>query len=62
MRRGVSAARWLGWMALVLGIALFVPFADFFAMMATGIWIVVVSIALARGEVETQYAAAPGTA
>ena len=28
-----TARRWLGWWALVLGIALFVPFADFFAML-----------------------------
>jgi hypothetical protein len=28
--------RWLGWAALVLGIALFIPFADFFALLASG--------------------------
>ena len=40
---------WLGWVALVAGIALFIPFADFFALILTLIWIIVVSIMLARG-------------
>jgi hypothetical protein len=35
--------RWLGWIALALGIALFVPVADFVALLATLVWIVVVS-------------------
>ena len=56
-----SASRWLGWTALVLACALFIPFADFFAMMATGIWIVVVSVALARAKTEPAYAVAVGT-
>jgi hypothetical protein len=43
-----GALRWLGWSALVLGIVLFVPFADFFALMLTLVWIVVTAIALAR--------------
>ncbi len=43
------AHRWLGWVALVLGIALFIPFADFFALILTLIWIIIVSIMLARG-------------
>jgi hypothetical protein len=54
-----SATRWLGWTALVLACALFIPFADFFAMMATAIWIVVVSVALARARTEATYVAAP---
>ena len=41
--------RLLGWIALVLGIALFIPFADFFALLLSGIWIIVVSIMLFRG-------------
>jgi hypothetical protein len=41
--------RRLGWCALILGIALFIPFADFFALLLTGIWIIVTSIMLARG-------------
>ena len=36
--------RWLGWIALALGIALFIPVADFFALLATLVWIVVVSV------------------
>ena len=40
---------WLGWVALVLGIALFVPFADFFALILTLVWIIVASIMLFRG-------------
>ncbi len=41
--------RWLGWIALVLGIAAFVPFADFLALLGALLWIVVTSIVLARG-------------
>jgi hypothetical protein len=40
--------RWLGWAALVLGVALFIPFADFFALLLTLIWILVVSVMLGR--------------
>jgi hypothetical protein len=36
--------RVLGWSALVLGIALFIPFADFFALLLSGVWIVVVGV------------------
>jgi hypothetical protein len=39
---------WLGWAALVLGIALFIPFADFFALVLTLLWIIVVSVMLFR--------------
>lgn len=31
----VARPRWLGWLALVLGVLLFIPFADFFALVAT---------------------------
>lgn len=41
--------RRLGWIALVLGIALFIPFADFFALLLTAIWIIVISVMMARG-------------
>ena len=44
-----GAHRWLGWAALVLGIALFFPIADFFAALLAAIWIVVASVVLARG-------------
>ena len=42
--------RWLGWVALVLGIALFIPYADFVALLASGVWIVVASVLLFREE------------
>jgi hypothetical protein len=38
--------RWLGWIALVLGIALFIPYADFVALLASGLWIIGTSILL----------------
>jgi hypothetical protein len=41
--------RFMGWSALVLGIALFIPFADFFALLLTLIWIIVESVILFRG-------------
>jgi hypothetical protein len=41
---------WLGWTALVLGIALFIPFADFVALLLTLIWIIVVSVILFRAQ------------
>lgn len=40
--------RWLGWIALALGIALFIPVADFVALLATLVWIVVVSVLQVR--------------
>ena len=45
----VSGHRWLGRTALVLGVALFIPFADFFALLLTAVWIVVTSVTMARG-------------
>jgi hypothetical protein len=40
---------WLGWTALVVGIAAFIPIADFFALLATLLWIAVTGVLLARG-------------
>jgi hypothetical protein len=54
--------RWLGWVALVLGLALFIPFADFFAFLASGLWIVGASIVLFNRTGERGYAAAPSIA
>lgn len=51
--------RILGWCAVVLGVALFIPFVDFFALLATAIWIVAESIALFREAAGAPYAAAP---
>jgi hypothetical protein len=43
--------RWLGWIALILGIALFIPYAEvsFFALVVTLLWIIVASVMLYRG-------------
>jgi len=38
----------LGWIALVAGIALFIPFADFVALIVTGLWLIWTSIVLFR--------------
>ena len=62
MLLSARAFRWLGWSALVLGVAAFIPFADFFALLGTMLWIVVTSIVLARENGAPRYAAAPGTA
>jgi hypothetical protein len=43
-----TGSKWLGWPALVLGILLFIPFADFFALLASGVWIIATSIVLYR--------------
>jgi hypothetical protein len=40
--------RWPGWLALFLGIVLFIPFADFFGLIATLLWIIVMSIIVFR--------------
>lgn len=39
---------WIGWTALVLGIALFIPIADFFALLLTGPWMIATGIAVSR--------------
>jgi hypothetical protein len=51
--------RRLGWAALALGIALFIPFVDFVALLLSGVWIVVTSVMLCRERAEAQYAVAP---
>jgi hypothetical protein len=38
----------LGWVALVLGIGLFIPFVDFFALLLSLLWIIVASVLLYR--------------
>ncbi len=42
-----AGSRWLARTAVVLGILLFIPFADFFALLASGLWILVASVYLA---------------
>lgn len=51
-----GAERWLGRIALVLGLLLFVPFADFFALLGTLVWIAVVGILRARARSEAPVA------
>ena len=46
--RATRAHPVLAWIALIAGIALFIPFADFFALMVSGLWIIWTSIALFR--------------
>jgi hypothetical protein len=46
--RGAALPRWLGWAGLVIGIAAVTP-AGFFAVLASGIWIVIASVVLLRG-------------
>ena len=52
----------LAWIALVLGVAAFIPFADFFALLATLLWIVVTAVVLARSKPERGYVVAAGAA
>jgi hypothetical protein len=40
--------RWIGWAALVLGVALFIPAADFVALLLSFLWVIVVAIMLYR--------------
>ncbi len=42
--------RVLGWIALVTGIALFVPFADFAGLIVSGLWIITTSVQLYRSQ------------
>lgn len=56
------APRWLGHVACALGIALFIPFADFFAFLASGLWVVAVSLILLGVERAPGYTPAANTA
>jgi hypothetical protein len=38
----------LGWIALLDGILLFIPYADFFGLIVSGLWILVTSVLLFR--------------
>jgi hypothetical protein len=49
---------WLGWIALALGVLLFIPFADFFALILTLLWILVVSVMQFRNTSEGHTATA----
>ncbi len=57
------ASGWLGWSALVLGVLLFVPIADFFALLASALWILATSLVLFRRQTAgAAYAPTPGVA
>jgi hypothetical protein len=45
---GSGGRRWLGRVAIVLGIALFIPVADFFALLGMLLWILIVSVVQSR--------------
>jgi uncharacterized membrane protein YkvI len=47
---------WLGWIALVLGVALFIPWVDFFALVVALVWIIVASVMLYRGSSSADHA------
>ncbi|MDQ3993692.1 MAG: hypothetical protein M3265_02720 [Actinomycetota bacterium] len=47
--------RWLGWAALVFGVALFIPFADFIALLLSLLWIIVLSVLLFRAPGEGEH-------
>jgi hypothetical protein len=58
----IGGYRRMGWIALVLGIALFIPYADFFALVVSGVWIIATSIMLSRTGRERRFASAPQAA
>ena len=45
---GRWGSRWIGWTALILGVALIIPFVDFFALVLSFLWVIIVSILLYR--------------
>lgn len=51
--KGAVLPRWLGWLALLLGVALFIPFADFIALIITLIWILAMAVMLYRSPDQT---------
>ena len=58
---GSGGRQWLGWIALVLGIALFIPVADFVALLAMLLWILVASVVQGRA-LRTTSTASPAPA
>jgi hypothetical protein len=52
---------WLGWSALAIGIALFIPFADFFALLLTAPWLIAAGVALSRRAEPRHRIAEPAT-
>lgn len=58
----LGASRRLGWVALVLGVALFIPYADFIALLLTLVWILVVSVLFYGGRLDLGSRLAPTAA
>jgi hypothetical protein len=54
--------RILGRVAWVLAVAMFVPFADFFGLLATGVWLIAASVVLYRREPARGFAPQPQAA
>jgi len=62
LRRREKSLHVLGSIAAVIGVVLFIPFADFFALLATGLWLIGASVVLYRKMAEPRYAAQPQVA
>ena len=48
LKGGAALPRWLGWVALAIGILFFAGPAGFFAFLLTGIWIMIASVTMYR--------------
>ena len=48
LKGGAALPKWLGWVALVIGILFFAGPAGFFAFLLTGIWIIIASVTMYR--------------
>jgi hypothetical protein len=59
--RNAALPRWLGWAAVVIGVAAVTPI-GFFGFLATGLWILAASIYMLRAPATESPAAAPTTA
>jgi hypothetical protein len=46
--RGTALPKWLGWVAIVIGVVVLIPSASFYALLAFAIWSIVVSILVYR--------------
>ena len=47
---------------MVIGIAMFIPFADFFALLLMGLWLIAESVLLLRSSEPAEAASAPAIA
>jgi hypothetical protein len=54
-----GAFRTLGWIALVAGIAFYIPFSNFFALVVSGLWFITASVLLFRAQGEPVFAGTP---